>query len=329
MRFVAAAISVALLAAVSASADEAVFQQGLNGYEGVEDAWLRSGRATRNYGGTWSIRVQDKPLVSNQGLLTFRDIFGNAPGQVPLGGEVHSAMLHLWTAWDGDSVPVGVKIYPMVTEIINWGTGTANVEGVDGQVTFAHRAYWGDGDERNVSWGTDNPGNVGPVDGEDIDMAAEVISGTVDDPTDAPLPPVDITDIVRSWYTGARPNYGLNLRAHENIYTNWWSSEPNNEAKEQMTPMLVLNYTATGTCSPGDADFDGDVDDDDLSLLLANWGADTVCAHGEFSGAAPVDDDDLSLLLANWTGPLPAAVPEPVTMAFLAAGALILSRRRQ
>ena len=39
------------------------------------------------------------------------------------------------------------------------------------------------------------------------------------------------------------------------------------------------------TCNPGDADDDGDVDDDDLSLLLANWGAETDCAHGEFSGA--------------------------------------------
>ena len=96
-----------------------------------------------------------------------------------------------------------------------------------------------------------------------------------------------------------------------------------------MTPMLVLNYTATGTCSPGDADFDGDVDDDDLSLVLANWGQDTDCAHGEFSGTAPVNDDDLSLLLANWTGPLSAAVPEPATMAILAAGALILSRPRK
>ena len=60
----------------------------------------------------------------------------------------------------------------------------------------------------------------------------------------------------------------------------------------------------------GDADRDEDVDDDDLSLLLANWGSQTASwGEGEFSGTPPVNDDDLSLLLANWTGPLAGAVP--------------------
>jgi len=81
-------------------------------------------------------------------------------------------------------------------------------------------------------------------------------------------------------------------------------------------------------CSPGDADDDGDVDDDDLSLLLANWGEDTDCAHGEFSGVPPVNDDDLSLLLANWTGSPAAAVPEPVTAVILVLGVCALRRRR-
>ena len=88
-------------------------------------------------------------------------------------------------------------------------------------------------------------------------------------------------------------------------------------------------------CSPGDADGDGDVDDDDLSLLLANWGQDVTgdpdggCGKGEFSETAPVDDDDLSLLLANWTGPLAAAVPEPVTILLLAFAAPALWRSRR
>ena len=329
MRAIVVAVLVGMLAAASALADQAVFQQGLNDYEGTGDAWLRPDHPTRNFGGSWALRTQDKAeIYVDQSIVRFGDIFGNVPGQVPLGGEIHSAMLHLWTAWNGDPVPVGVYLYPMLTEITNWGTGTPDGDAVDGQVCYLARAYWGEGDERNVPWG--GVGNMGPADGEDIDVDAMVTSGTVDDPTDAPLPPIDITEIVRSWYTGARPNYGVLLKAFEDIYTNYWSSEPNNPAKEALTPMLVIDYTAEGTCNPGDADFDGDVDDDDLSLLLANWGSETAtCGQGEFSNVPPVDDDDLSLLLANWTGPLPAAVPEPaVCGAVLLAGLSILRRRR-
>ena len=87
-------------------------------------------------------------------------------------------------------------------------------------------------------------------------------------------------------------------------------------------------------CNPGDADDDGDVDDDDLSLLLANWGSDVTgegdggCSKGEFNDTAPVDDDDLSLLLANWTGQLSAAIPEPTALGLLAVGAVAIRRRR-
>ena len=95
---------------------------------------------------------------------------------------------------------------------------------------------------------------------------------------------------------------------------------------------IKLGQLSTGgpQCGPGDADEDGDVDDADLSLLLANWGSEfATCNEGEFSGEAPVNDDDLSLLLANWTGPLAAPVPEPATMAMLALAARVLPRARR
>jgi len=84
----------------------------------------------------------------------------------------------------------------------------------------------------------------------------------------------------------------------------------------------------------GDANGDGYVDDDDLSLLLSNWtgagGSGGTWATGDFDQDGGVSDDDLSLLLGNWTGPPPpgAAVPEPGTLALLTVGGVALIRRR-
>jgi hypothetical protein len=117
----------------------------------------------------------------------------------------------------------------------------------------------------------------------------------------------------------------------------------------QLQSDLTVTYTADGHTGIhtagiigigfGDANLDGWVDDDDLSLLLANWQGDCSSEPlrgwglGDFNGVAPVDDDDLSLLLANWTGSPSAvvgSVPEPTVLALLClAWPISLRRRRQ
>ena len=80
----------------------------------------------------------------------------------------------------------------------------------------------------------------------------------------------------------------------------------------------------------GDANLDGSVDDNDLSLLLANWtgvgGEGKNWGQGDFDGNGAVSDADLSLLLTNWTGS--GAVPEPATLSLLVAGAVVVVRHR-
>lgn len=85
------------------------------------------------------------------------------------------------------------------------------------------------------------------------------------------------------------------------------------------------------TAVAGDANLDGRVDDDDLSVLLARWtgarGAGGTWGMGDFDGNGAVSDADLSLLLANWTG-VAGVVPEPAAAVVVGVGAVGLLRRR-
>jgi len=81
----------------------------------------------------------------------------------------------------------------------------------------------------------------------------------------------------------------------------------------------------------GDADADGDVDDADLSLLLAHFGtsADATWGQGDFDDDGDVDETDLGFLLGTFGyGPPepPGHVPAPPTALLLVAGAGLLCR---
>jgi len=86
---------------------------------------------------------------------------------------------------------------------------------------------------------------------------------------------------------------------------------------------------------PGDANLDGLIDDDDLSLLLANWtgagGSSGTWGTGDFDENGAVSDVDLSFLLANWGqgGAESVWIPEPATIVCLVlAGPVLLRGRR-
>ena len=84
---------------------------------------------------------------------------------------------------------------------------------------------------------------------------------------------------------------------------------------------------------PGDADDDGDVDEDDLAILAANW-LQTIAGGysvGDFDGDGDVDDVDATILAANWTGSTGnPSVPEPsVIIMFCGAMAVLLFGRRR
>lgn len=111
-----------------------------------------------------------------------------------------------------------------------------------------------------------------------------------------------------------------------NQITGWGVYNGNNEA-------FLL------TLLPGDANFDGKVDINDLTIVLSNYGK-TVGAswtNGDFNGDGRVDINDLTIVLANYgrtagASIAVAAVPEPSTVllaAFAVVGLLACVTRKR
>ena len=81
------------------------------------------------------------------------------------------------------------------------------------------------------------------------------------------------------------------------------------------------------TPEPGDANGDGQVDINDLTIVLTNYGqiAGMAWSQGDFTGDGAVDMDDLTIVLANFgetSSAGLAAVPEPAGLVLLGIGAI-------
>ena len=97
----------------------------------------------------------------------------------------------------------------------------------------------------------------------------------------------------------------------------------------------VNDYSSPGLAqvshlAPGDANGDGRVDINDLTIVLANYGQiGMTWTSGDFNGDGTVDINDLTIVLSNYgsmagSSGRPATVPEPTAAALLAAAAAAL-----
>ncbi len=110
---------------------------------------------------------------------------------------------------------------------------------------------------------------------------------------------------------------------------------PLNHGAFYYMPAVVLK-----TSLPGDANLDGRVDINDLTIVLANYGQTGMeWSQGEFTGDGTVDINDLTIVLAHYgqtagaPGPaVDSSVPEPSALLLAAAalaGGLAYAGRRQ
>ena len=116
-----------------------------------------------------------------------------------------------------------------------------------------------------------------------------------------------------------------------------WNQHIWNPDYPEVGPESLGDLTATGTLTMsgtlttllpilGDADLNGVVDELDAAEMADNWlaGPGATWAMGDFTADGYVNDADVTWLAANWngTGPAPASVPEPTSLATLLALAL-------
>ena len=90
---------------------------------------------------------------------------------------------------------------------------------------------------------------------------------------------------------------------------------------------LVEAGDGTGT-EYGDFNLDGLVNGTDLSILSSNFGGPAGYAGGNANGDLLINGTDLSILSSSFGFVAAAAIPEPMTLSLLAAGAVALLRRR-
>jgi hypothetical protein len=250
----------AALAAAPALADTVTFQQGTSGYSSTRDTYLRKGSLSGyNFGGQDVIYVlsSGNENPSGQGILEFGNLFGSNPGQVPATGQViTSATLTLNVegmtigGYDPDASRF-IKAFPMLQPVPNYGTengAAATIQGDSYEVSYDARGWssatswmrWGGG-ETNLG--------VGPIPDYDYDTNRQVTKiFTV--PAQNTAVPIDVTNIVSSWYTGTLANNGFFLRPDDNGFTGVYltSSEGSTVAfRPQLSISYITSDPNTGT----------------------------------------------------------------------------------
>ncbi len=143
-------------------------------------------------------------------------------------------------------------------------------------------------------------------------------------------------------WTGTEPTYAAALADGQYTADAIWTQTVLAAHYGMISPTMPLeidNPAIVLEDLPGDANHDGRVDINDLTIVLADFGMTNAdLAQGDFIGDGKVDINDLTIVLAHYNQTVAssaagtAAVPEPSTMAIAAAalfGLLACCRRKR
>ncbi|QDU99025.1 cadherin-like domain-containing protein [Lignipirellula cremea] len=100
---------------------EATFQQGLDSYAGTQDTYISSNAPNTAYGNSDRLYADLSNSAGgvDQALLRFDDLFGDGPGQIPLGSTILSAQLTVYA--DSLSADATASFHRM---LVDWSEGS-------------------------------------------------------------------------------------------------------------------------------------------------------------------------------------------------------------
>jgi hypothetical protein len=206
-------------------------------------------------------------------------------------------------------------------------------------------AYWYEANEAHVWVNTLSTEQYGILPGQlslhpGTDGGASVIRWTA---------PAGVTPFVQvqgqfSQGDSATKQVGIFVDGIPTVTTPYWQSVDSGafDFSLPVTPGATIDFASWGawisgdtaldvsitSLVPGDANEDGRVDINDLTIVLAHYNqTGMVWTQGEFTGDGTVDINDLTIVLANYgtsSGAGIAAVPEPSCVVLLSIGLITL-----
>ncbi|MCA9036957.1 MAG: hypothetical protein KDA91_17600, partial [Planctomycetaceae bacterium] len=151
------------------------FQEGVDGYVGTEDTFVRQYAAFSSFGNDTIVETNNWSGFAEQGLIRFENLFGAGAGQIPVGATIANATLSVYVSHRNDTAPASVvglyKMNQTWSESSTWSSmvGGISTNGTEaaavasdtisattaGWVTFTNLAAdlqgWANGDA-NYGW---------------------------------------------------------------------------------------------------------------------------------------------------------------------------------
>ena len=318
-----AVLLVALCLTGSAGAVEVIFQDGLNGYTGTEDTYLRARYhpdpnfclTELNYGGSNLMRASGAMWSGNQvtALVRFADLFGEGANQIPDGVIITSAKMQLYSTFTQvQSRYIGWR------DMINpWVQGAGDGEIVEGASCGEARRYRASGDYSSDpcdAWGNDGLARNCEVDPCDFFFRPgprypdEFGPGWFQaNPPDAPgWIEFDVTSAIERCYNGEQDNWGFYSQTQGSWdWVHFYTSEAA-DANAIYRPRLVVEYLELPAPPSNTAVFKQGFNNyfgcEDLRMVglagseYTNYGADERC---DFSGSPTSGNQMTSLIRFN------------------------------